>query len=329
MLSKPLEKWAHLRASKPVDGVNEISSLTIEVNSGYGHLRFAIGPNGEPRLLVPCGPDVTLKEVTSNGRLELTLSRLRIDSKSAQFIDVICVTRTLDSVFAELANEIINRISLGEGPAKAVEGAITDFRSLLSDDEVPDHQILGLIGELVVLRELAKYCSTAADAWTGPLGQRHDFRRGTYAIEVKTSGRADSTLITVSSIEQLTEPSEGILHLLHIKAECTDHGPLTISALYSELLSLGCPQALLIQRIKKLGCTNPSLSAWNRFSYALEGMDAYQVVEGFPRISTTCFEGGKLPDGIHTVSYTVDLLAAKDFMMSTSDRNNLFRKMMA
>ncbi|WP_158559752.1 MULTISPECIES: PD-(D/E)XK motif protein [unclassified Herbaspirillum] len=329
-MPRPIERWEQLRKSQAGDGILEIPSLSTGVDSGFGYVRFAIGSQGEPRLLVPCGADVKIKSAPSNSKLLVTVSRLQIDKKTVLFLDVTCVLRSLDSVFAELANEIVYRISTGESPLKAVDSTISDFRALLDNVEhsdVTDQQIVGLIGELTVLLALTKLSPSAIDAWTGPLDQRHDFRNGNDAFEVKTSTRADSSIIHVSSIEQLTEPKGGTLTLIHVKVERSANGQLSVSNLASQIIALGCSQELLSRRLLALGCSSLNSSEWDRARYALEHMDAYRVKEGFPRISSAAFPDERLPAGVRDVTYAVDLLAASDFLFSETEMDPLFRKM--
>lgn len=330
MSSRPIERWNRLRESNAGDGVLEIPSLSTSVESGYGRIRFALGPQGQPRLLVPCGPGVNLGAGPSNGKLTLTISRLLVEGKSVPFIDVMCLARSLDSVFAEISDEIVYRLSQGESPNFAVEGTIADFRSLLNDSEqreIPEHQILGLIGELVILRKLTSISTSAVDSWRGPFDQRHDFRRKEMAIEVKASARADATSISISSIEQLAEPAGGSLMLTHVKAEPAEAGGLSVSTLSSEILNLGADKSSLVRALSAMGCDEPASAAWNRVTFELEGIEMYRVKDGFPRIISKQFPGGKLPDGIQAISYAVDLQAAKPFLMSGCEAEAALKEM--
>jgi len=331
-MQRPIEHWETLRKSEAGDGVLEIPSLTTGVDSGFGHVRFAIGSRGEPRLLVPCGADTKIRFAPSNGKLSVTISKLQVERRTVHFIDVTCVLSALDSVFAELANEIVYRVSFGESPLKAVEGTISDFRSLLENagnTHVTEQEIIGLIGELTVLHILTELSPSAVETWTGPLGQRHDFRRSNSAFEVKTSTRADSSSVHISSIEQLSEPQEGNLTLLHLKMERSANGALSVPNLVSKIINLGCSGELINQRLLALGCSSPDAPEWARARYSLESIDAYSVKDGFPRISSTMFQEKQLPMGIQDVKYTVNLLVAKDFLLSKEEKDALFKEMIS
>lgn len=322
MSERPIERWIRLRSTGKGDGAIEVPSLTSDVDSGFGPVRFAIGPEGQPRLMVPCGTGASLRGSASSGKLAVTISRYEVGGRTTRFIDVMCVDRLLDTVFAELADEIVHRVAGGNSAAEAVEGTIADFRNLLSDSperEVPDHEIAGLIGELVVLRSLASISPKAIEAWTGPFDQRHDFRRDTQSIEVKCSTRSDSTKIMISSIDQLAEPVGGSLLLVHLNMERAASGGLTVSELATDITRKGVPMEDLAHALSAMGCANPYADTWNRVRYSLERISGYEVREGFPRITSAHFTGHTLPAGIASVTYDVDLRAAKAFQLSDGE----------
>lgn len=318
MNERPIAQWMRLRSTGTGDGAIDVPSLSSGVETGFGPVRLAIGPEGQPRLMVPCGGASSIRGGVSSEKLSVTISRFVVAGRVTRFVDVMCADRSLDTVFAELASEAIHRIASGSGAVEAVEGTIVDFRDLLRDaagSEVPDHRIVGLIGELVVLRELAKRSPNAITAWTGPFDQRHDFRHGNRAIEVKTSSRADTTSIHVSSIEQLAEPAEGTLLLVHLNVERAGNGELCVSALCAEIVRLGVARQGLMEALAAMGCSDPDSTAWNRIRFSLEKINGYRVDSGFPRVTSAQFPGRVLPDGIMSISYEVDLRAAVGFLV--------------
>lgn len=311
-----------LQSTGQGDGAIVVPSIPSAVETGFGPIRFAIGPNGQPRLMVPCGPGVSLGEVTSSSNLSVSLSRYDLGGRSSLFIDVMCNERALDSVFAELADEIVHRIAGGLGPVDAVEGTIRDFRNLLHDaesQEVTTQQIVGLIGELVVLRSLARLSSKALEAWVGPHEQRHDFRRREHAIEVKTTARADATSVTISSVEQLSEPVGGTLALVHVSIERADGGRLSVSDLCTEIIANGVARHDLWKALALMGCLDAAAPEWNRIRYELNGVTGYQVTDKFPRITPLEFSNNTLPEGIESVVYSIDLRSATNCRLRTDE----------
>lgn len=299
--------WNRLRKSIR-DEATEVPTVASEVETGYGPVRFAIGPQGEPRLLVPCGQGTRLTEPGARN-LKVVLNRLQFEGISTLFVDVTCLNAGLESVFAELSSEIIKRLRTGMPPALAVTGGIADFRDLLRDapqSAVPDEAIGGLIGELLVLRRLCMEDLNAVKSWTGPLSQRHDFRRGANALEVKTSLRSDRRTVSIHGIDQLSAPAGGCLVLFHVRIERTDAGALSIGALVAELLSMGVEQTPLDTALRALSCEDPTGPDWNRIAFALEGVATYEVTHGFPAITRDRFDEG-IPPGLSNVRYDVNL----------------------
>ncbi|MGN6655080.1 MAG: PD-(D/E)XK motif protein [Rhodanobacter sp.] len=332
MTERPIERWKRLRSSGIAETTLEIPSLSTRVETGYGPVRFALGPEGQPRLLVPCGPGTTLTANRLNGKLSVTLSRLTHAGRAAMFIDIMNTDRGLDPVFAEIADEIVHRVGSGAAPLGAVEGTIADFRELLreaKDQSVTDSNIYGLIGELVVLRNLAQITPTAVEAWTGPYDQRHDFRRRENALEVKTSSRTDATTVSISSCEQLSEPSGGSLVLVHVRVERADKGDLFVAGLVSDILAHGVERAPLEKGLAAVGCLDPGSPEWNRIHCSLEGLTAYRVGPGFPRITAAQFPKGQLPAGVDSIAYRIDLRAAQQFLMQDKALDAAFQGIVA
>lgn len=329
MSEQPIENWHRLRLAGKGDGVIEVPSFPTEVSTGYGLVRFALGPRSEPRLLVPTASNTRLPLNGEAGRLKINLSKFVLAGRNVSFLDLMSNDRALDAVFAELAMAIINRAAIGTAPSEAVERTILEFRELLLESEaeaVSSSAIYGLVGELVVLRELSAIAVTAVQSWIGPYEERHDFRRGLHAIEVKASSRADASIVSISSIDQLTEPLDGTLSLVHVRLERSDQGALSVSQLHETLLSIGVDQPALDRGLAKAKCKEPKGRAWNRLKFNLEHVSTYRVAEGFPRINSKLFTGNTLPSGISRVQYSLDLQAAASFALSKAEASLAYQR---
>lgn len=329
MSKRAIERWKRLNATGAGDGVIEVPSIDSGIATGFGTARYAIGAQGQPRLLIPVGGSANPRGLASTPKLLVTTSNFKVAGRGTLFLDVMCQDRALDLVFAELAEEILHRIQEGHAPLKAVTASIDDFRELLrekSRGEIPDCKIQGLVGELETLRRLATCNPAAVKAWTGPYDLRHDFRRNVHALEVKTSGRSDATRVSIHGIDQLAAPAGGTLHLAHIRVELVEDGPLSVSRLFDSLLKLGTDEGTLKAGLEAIECSDPHAEEWNRLSYTLEGLNVYSVTDGFPRIVASSFSAGFLPQGISTLDYQVDLSHAKTFELSTADCEIVFKR---
>lgn len=329
MSKRAIERWKRLNATGSGDGVIEVPSIDSGIATGFGTARYAIGAQGQPRLLVPISGRGAARGLTSTSKLLVTTSSYKVSSNTTLFIDIMCLDRNLDLVFAELAEEILRRIREGFSPLKAVTASIDDFRELLKEknrEEIPENKVQGLVGELEVMRRLCTHNPVATETWTGPFELRHDFRRGIHALEVKTSGRSDKTQVSIHGIDQLAPPAGGTLHLAHVRLERVENGQLSVGSVFDRLLRSGADRKTLEKGLEALGCSDPHGDEWNRLSFDLEGLNVYKVSEGFPRIIGSSFNGGFLPKGVSALEYLIDLSHAKTFELSTNDFEIAFER---
>ncbi|MEP3428352.1 MAG: PD-(D/E)XK motif protein [Roseibium sp.] len=320
-------EWAEIRASGQGDGILEVPSRATAVTTGYGQVRIAIGAGGEPRLLVPVGRPATGSTTAGSHNLQLARSSFRSGGRLEHFIDMTLRNPRLTRVFTELVEEILKRLENGQGPETSVHGTIEDFRNLLArnpEGEVPLSRIGGLVGELVILECLTNLRPAALDGWTGPAGQRHDFRRRNTAIEVKSSLRSDASRVTINGPEQLLPPSNGHLYLAHVRIERVDGGTLSVAALHRTIVGHGADEFVLDEALEKLGCRNAQADEWNAASFMLEGIDIYNVVAGFPSITPASFHSGVLPPGITALSYEIDLTTTRAHLLDQAHTDLLF-----
>lgn len=322
------EFWSRLRSTGGADGRLEVPTLNTGVETGYGPVLYAVGPGGEPRMLVPFGRRSPPKDLGSGTNLFAGVSTFTMDGSSVSFIDVMVSDRKLDNVFAELAGEILIRLRDGQVPAKAVSGTISDFRALLMGRGRKDPssaEVMGLVGELLILKRIVDLKPGAISSWTGPFGQRHDFRSRDRALEVKTSGRADAGRLGINGILQLDPPEGGTLLLTHVRLERAEEGILSVSGLCKSIIEAGADSHRLTEALGKLGCDAPDDDRWNRTRFSFEGLDIYRVEPGFPRLTPDDFSAGALPAGVAKLSYEIDLSHARDFLVPHEDMESVLK----
>lgn len=325
-------EWDQIRKSGKGDGILEVPSRTTDISTGFGQVRIATGPAGEPRLLIPVARRGGGKIPAGNRNLTVGHASYRSAGKGLHFIDLMLTEARLAGVFADLAEEILERIEAGEAPETAVHGTIEDFRKLLAispKSEISLTELAGLIGELVILSKLCAVSPDAVAAWTGPMGQRHDFRHGTFALETKTSTRADAMRVQIHGPDQLLAPADAQLYLAHLKIEQNDGGALSVASLRREIIALGADEVMLDARLAAIGCREPEGDEWNSMAFALAGLDFYEVGEGFPRIVSSSFPGMTLPDGIVGLEYGLDLTHARDHRLDEATGRKMIRSFAA
>jgi hypothetical protein len=319
--------WTELRlAPKPAD-LNEIIARETGTHTGFGLVSYALGENGEPRLLIPCSIDDFALAIPNSDVLKIRRHHLASSKRSGDFIDIVCRDPNLSQVFGELTDAVLTKLEAGERPAKAVSKTIVEFRNLLDDartSRVPEEKVIGLIGELYVLRELSRNAQTAVAFWTGPYDLRHDFRHRNGAIEVKTSGRSNASRVTIHGIDQLSAPSGGDLLLVHLRIERSEGADLTVRRLVQEILEMGGDRTKLLEGLQAVDCGDYDTEAWGASSYAFCGISLYEVTDSFPRLTEAELKAGSTPPGISDITYRTDLSQADPFLVSESEQDRRF-----
>jgi len=311
--------WAMLRISdSPADSFG-IRTMPLSVRSSAGRLRLALGPSGEPRILLPLARREVASSVSVPSSISLTESHFFLEGRSVSFADMTCLSETLGSVFGEFVDEIIARVERGDSCLQAIESTIIDFRSLLSqvdELEVDPKAVVGLVGELLVLNRLLDQSSSGWKAWRGPSGDRHDFRNSAISLEVKSTDQVGKSDIIINGLEQLEAPSRGALYLLKMEFEAVPGGVLSIAGLAGSALGKADDPIGLRKVLCSIGCDDFQNVRWNARSFRLNAESLYEVRDGFPKLTSAMLRGGVKPAGLFSVKYSVDLSFATDFLQS-------------
>lgn len=325
------DSWQSLRHGGRNTTDGEVPSISSEVTADAGPVRFALGRGGEGRLLVPVSASERLPAISETPTLRIDDSTFSIDGAGWRFIDLTCMARELDGVFAEVADEIVRRIDNGDGAIRACTTTLGEFRMLLVPriDVGSTERIIGLIGELLLLDELLDLDADAVEFWRGPLGERHDFRGGSLAAEVKTTSRVGNQTLTVTSIDQLLEPAHGELTLVRYTLEETAGGNIGIGDLFTRVAKKSGNPLRVRDLLTRLECTDPLSESWNARRYQLEKTRAYRVDGSFPRIISSSLLSRGLPAGVSAVRYDVDLAAADTSLLSDEQRRDYLKRMIA
>lgn len=304
-----VDHWDMLRRGGQVSSALEIPSVDTGIDTGFGAVRLALGSAGELRLLLPVRQSERIADTPSSQALGIGVATYTLSGTPIRFLDITCSMGALDGVFVDVADEIMDRIAGGASPVEACRTTIEDFRSLLINPapEVSVEEIRGLVGELLLLKTLLALDPKGWKLWRGPLRERHDFRGGSAAIEVKTTGRSTARKVTISALDQLMPPADGTLQLAVFQLEEATGGDLSIARLVSEVADVVSDRQELGRLLAAVGCPDPEALAWNRCRFRLEGETRYRVDDAFPRIVPGSFTLGSMPLGIESLTYVVNL----------------------
>ena len=315
-VEKAGDGWSLLRAGGREATSLEIPTVQTICSTPVGPVRLALGESGEARVLLPLADDETLERLVDTPALRITSSTFKSAGRTVRFLDLTCLSKDLESVFEDVANEIMERIAAGENCVGATYSTVEDFRLLLEralSSKVPTSMIAGFVGELIVLDRLLGRSSRAWHCWRGPAGDRHDFRNGDFSVEVKVTLHAGNSLVAINSFDQLEPPSEGILHLIHLVLEPVAGGMFNVSALGTSILAKADDPEKVTELFAGVGCSDVEADSWNRLSFRLEDETLYEVTEGFPRLVPSMLPDETVLADVSEVSYKVDLAGAQNF----------------
>lgn len=312
-------RWTSLRDGGVATTPDGLPVSTLTIGTGHGQAALALDDEGRAQLLLPVAPGTRRPSLETPPALEVGTTSLTGGGKRRAYLVVTCLDPLLDRAFADLVEAVLTRIVSGEPARDALVTAISDLGALFAqrqDAAVDDRIIRGLVAELVVLHRLAGRHPGAPALWFGPVPERHDFRGGAHAIEVKSASRRTGR-VTISSADQMEAPVGGTLQLWRVALERTTGGQ-TVSRLVQEIETLTDHSTVLRERLEALGCTDPDGPDWNRLSFNCEAIDAWDVRPGFPRIVPSAFVGGIIPVGIHTLTYELEPDVAEAFRVDTA-----------
>jgi hypothetical protein len=295
-------------AKTPAKG---LSTGKLSILIAKRNLMAAVDHMGCRQLLISSPSGTDQRGIWRSAAVTLSRVNLRGDDKARRtWLNLHCRRPELEGVFVRLAVAVADRL-LGATEEQVLERAIAaldEWRDLLGSGRMSEESITGLVGELVILKRLASIDPVRAiEAWEGPRGGRHDFRRGSHAIEVKTSTQRVGTFVQIHGVQQLLEPDGGDLHLAFVRLERVPGGPLSIALLVTRLKALGLPTTELVDSLADHG-VNDLASEAATMTFDLKELTWYPVGPMFPRIVPTTFAGSTVPAGVLDVAYGIDLL---------------------
>jgi len=165
------------------------------------------------------------------------------------------------------------------------------------------NEIVGLMGELVVLRRLIQEDARLLADWTAPDDGLHDFERAGHALEVKSTLGPAATL-HISSLDQLDTSGLQRLDLLHVRLVETPEGECVgdviqgiISCLTQDAARRDFDNALL-----RRGLMPDDIGARNSPRASVRTLTAFAVEKNFPRLIRA-----SVPLAVTEAEYTVEL----------------------
>lgn len=301
--------WSLIPPPAP-DGSIEVRELETSADE-TASARLAIDQQGQRHLLIPAPSGARLLEDRRSSGVHLLAAEWGDENTRRHFVDLVCLKPHLNGLFDLIIFEVVSALEGSHGQADRVCIAVLNqWRELLSRDSspVPERSaVIGLFGELLILRRLAHFNPLVLPIWTGPDGGRFDFYAGRQALEVKTTLRRQGIVLTFHGHYQLEIPQGGSLHVAVLLIEETPVGGENLRSLVDAISNAGVSRVDIYRKLTRLGFTPDILSLLDDQRFKLSERRVYRVDDGFPRITAASFVGAGLPRGVTSISYTIDL----------------------
>jgi len=270
---------------------------------------LALDADGRSHLLVETEDELA----GSTGLTTVTIGHkdLVVEGRKRGFVDVICEAAGLAEVFDHFVGAVTQKLPLSEQPPAAVVlEVIEHWRQFLISESAPvgRDRLAAVFGELLVVLDVVQADPRGrVDVWVGPFGGRHDLRRGTQAIEVKTTRAHTARVVTVHGEDQLLAPESGTLHLHLVRLEEAPEGGASVASLVDDLLAAGIPARELFDALSAAGVAPAELPAVSAVRFDIRERMTVRVDERTPRLVPSTFVSGARPVGIVDIVYRVDL----------------------
>lgn len=287
----------------------EFQVLETLVAVPAGPILIALDAMGCRHLLAPIAAIAPIAEDRTSRGIHLFERVLEEGATKHRFLDLACRNPRWNSLFAVLADEMLAELQHVPSPPRAWRAVLAKWRALL-DQEPPlpigREALIGLFGELWILRKLLESRSDATSLWRGPLGDRHDFRSLSVALEVKSTARREGWEAEIHGDMQLLSPDGGSLYLVFLRCEEDPRGEC-VPDLVGDAQRLSGMPFLLNRLLAGIGYNSADDAEYNNLRLQVKDMRTYTVNDAFPRIVPPSFALGKTPDRVSNVRYKIDL----------------------
>lgn len=300
------------------------------VTVGDGHVLAGLDIQGGRHLLVPA-PASGMREDRRSAGVQIRSAVLEDAGRQVEFVDVVCLVPRLNDLFAEVASDMLEALTVeSENPAAVCHNVLECWRELL---ERPDprllgpEQLAGLFGELLVLKDIASYDPhRAMDTWTGPAKDEHDFTGAGAAIEVKTTTVREGRVVRIHGVEQLAAPLGGTLFLAFIRLD-VDVSGTSVPALVAEIFESGVDRRAFLERLARAGYDQAKSLEYELPAFIPCERRVYPVAGQFPRIISESFSSGHVPPGVLRLRYEIDLTGEPPGPLDDAEAAAVFRGM--
>jgi hypothetical protein len=317
------------------DQIKKLTQAKTQIRIGDRFAGVGIDSSGARHVLMPCPPGHDTLGLWKSAGIVLDRRNLAgTEGVSGTWLVLSCLRSGLHDVFLRLAANVLHCLPSDEREVLSVCMTTLDaWRSLLGPLQRPTlgpNEVVGLIGELLVLQKLARVNPILAlAAWEGPLGGQHDFRYGMRAIEAKATAARVGRFITIHGPSQLEAPVGGTLHLSWSRLESVPGGTLQLPKLVLSLQNAGIDRERLSGILARMGYDEAAEQPATMATYELVEWLVWKVGVNFPRVVPASFVSGAIPSSVINLNYTIDLSGSEPAPVTSGEQEHVWTNLLS
>lgn len=303
--------WQQLEASgTPPQG--ELRTRFIErLHSATGTVMASVDHNRRRHLLFRVEDDAVVAEDQHSEGVQVVRRNWQSGLQTHTYVGLVCLKPHLNRLFGYIVEDVLQELrQLPQAPDAAAARVLNRWRDLLNRPVLSALSLsiqVGLYGELWCLREMIRVHPSYTSAWSGPFGTRHDFTGLTGAVEVKSLLTPDGWIVDIHGHDQLEPPNANAqLRLLLLRCELQPTGE-SLQDLITSLLEVGADAAAIQDGLLSLGISAALLERYTETRFSVIDARMYLVDDDFPRVVSSSFVNGHLPDGVIRLNYRLSL----------------------
>ncbi len=294
------EKIESIHTNSQYVRVNEEHPLELYLgknDKGYPTLRF----NGNFQPVKVLGNSILeIKQVKTSTYYSLLFSFTSEDNQS---------------LFYNFCEDIINQTAnySGNDGYTEIVNRYTQWKKMFygSSKLLSENEVLGLIGELLFLKDFAFRVygiSTGLNGWSGPEPTHKDFSFDNNWYEIKTINSFKNS-VSISSLEQLDSEFDGHLIVYTMEKMSPSFNGVKLNALVAsinEIITLDTDKDVFFEKLKQVGYAYSEV--YDNYVYNFISKLQYIVKDDFPRLKAK-----NMPQGIGKVQYEIFLSMIENY----------------
>lgn len=294
-----------------IEEKNKLIVRKFDKETSRGAIYHAVDGSGHPTLLIQIDLESRPTIEWENRLVSFSTRTIDVEGLSLNFVTLQCLDKRVRTQFGHIVDDILESLEPDKGdPATVTRQTLDRWRELLREERpriLGATSLTGLFGELYFLDQLVfHHGPSALAAWTGPLGNRHDFEFIGTSVEVKTTTGSNTMSVTFHGARQLERDEERELYVLVYQIERTPEG-VSVPGLLERLFNSGVSRVDLFQKLEMVGYYEQDAVHYSAVRFSVIGTKTVLVGTDFPRITRQTMVNQEILDRISFLQYSVDM----------------------